>query len=307
MKKQKVFKTLLLGCGSIGKKHIKALATFENIKLSVISRSAVKEELEKKYFKKKLSLHRDIKELKLKDFDYFIIANITSLHFKSLKYIDQRVENKLILVEKPLFHSYFPYISKKNKIFVAYQLRFHPVIEALKARLKGENAFYAELLCHSDLRKWRSLAYTKSYSASERLGGGVANDLSHELDLCSFLFGKMTLRYAKLAKISKLSIKSEDFAFFSLSRGALIANISLDYFSFFEERVVKVFCKDASYIADLRRNTLAIYKDKEELLSFKNEVISNIYKLHLSILEKELACTLKEGKWVNKIITKAKK
>lgn len=44
-----------------------------------------------------------MKECDLNEFDLFIIANITTEHFNTLKTLDELVKDKTILVEKPLF------------------------------------------------------------------------------------------------------------------------------------------------------------------------------------------------------------
>ena len=42
----------------------------------------------------------------------------------------------------------------------------------------------------TNLPTWRKGDYTKSVSAKKKYGGGVINELSHELDLMLYLFGK---------------------------------------------------------------------------------------------------------------------
>ena len=49
--------------------------------------------------------------------------------------------------------------------------------------------FYIRAECYSYLPNWRRQKYTKVYSSSKKLGGGVANDLSHEIDFLSWIFG----------------------------------------------------------------------------------------------------------------------
>ena len=79
-------------------------------------------------------------------------------------------------------------INNNNKIFVGYNLRFHPIIQYLKKKIKNLNTFYIRAECYSYLPNWRSQKYTKVYSSSKKLGGGVANDLSHEIDFLSWIW-----------------------------------------------------------------------------------------------------------------------
>ena len=65
--------------------------------------------------------------------DYVIIANQTSEHFETLMTLAELGFEGTILIEKPLFQfaQPLPNISHDNK-FVAYNLRFHPLIQKLK-------------------------------------------------------------------------------------------------------------------------------------------------------------------------------
>ena len=63
---------------------------------------------------------------------------------------------------------------------------------------------------------WRDCDYRQNYSAKKNLGGGVLLDLSHEIDLAFYLFGKLKLEFAQNFKISELDIDSDDFAFLAL-------------------------------------------------------------------------------------------
>ncbi len=293
-------KTLIIGFGSIGKKHFEALKDLGG-ELAVLSKSYDKNEFKGQKF----TLFRDFKQIPLNEFELFIIANITTSHFEMLLKIDKAVQGKTILVEKPIFEHFKPYKSKKNKIIVAYLLRFNPIIMALKALLKeakksGEKPYFASFECHSYLPKWRALDYTKNYSAKKELGGGVALDLSHELDLACFLFKKPRLKFAQIAKISALKINSDDFSFFALqeksgfkntfkkgekcdlkktnsqkidfknsantqkiglkNKGAKI-HISLSYFSKFNTRQICIHSPKHSYKADLLNNFIEIYDE----------------------------------------------
>jgi predicted dehydrogenase len=67
-------------------------------------------------------------------------------------------------------------------------MRFHPVIKYLKDEIDTADAFYSRTVCSSYLPAWRpSQDYTKSYSADSARGGGVINELIHELDYNEYL------------------------------------------------------------------------------------------------------------------------
>ena len=65
------------------------------------------------------------------------------------------MSNKVILVEKPLFEKFYKFQNLKNKIFVGYNLRFHPVILKIKKIIQNKKVYSINSFCLSDLKKWR--------------------------------------------------------------------------------------------------------------------------------------------------------
>ena len=292
-------KILILGFGSIGKKHYLALK--DKHEIAILSKSAAKT--------KELKIYRKFDELDLNIFDAFIIANITTSHFDTLKMLNSKVKGKIILVEKPLFEKNRVFKSSRNHIFVAYLLRFHPLITYLKTLLKNEKIYFAKLVCNSYLPHWRDCDYRKNYSAKKELGGGVLLDLSHELDLAFYLFGKLKLEFAQNLKISELKIDSDDFAFLALKNKNAKIHIQLDYFSKFIQRQIHIHTLKRSFKADLVGNELEIYDTKNKLkkISFKNDTIYNLKIMHKALFEKdENLCSLKEAKEVLKLCDEVK-
>ena len=101
---------------------------------------------------------------------------------------------------------------KKNTFYVGYNLRFNPIINFLKKKIKSKKIWNVNLFCGSYLPGWRSnIDYKKSSSAKKGLGGGVLLDLSHELDYLQWLFGNITIQYCKSKKLSNLNINTDDF------------------------------------------------------------------------------------------------
>ncbi|MDL0108727.1 Gfo/Idh/MocA family oxidoreductase [Campylobacter felis] len=299
-------KALIIGFGSIGKKHFLALKTL-GFEVSVVSKSASESLFEKFGV---FEIYRSLKKPHLDEFELFIIANITTKHLKTLQFLDKRLKNKSILVEKPLFEKNYSFKeSGKNRIFVAYLLRFHSVVEKLRELLKDEKPYFASLECDSYLPKWRAVDYRQNYSAKKELGGGVLLDLSHEIDLALFLFGDLKLCFSQNAKISELEIKSDDFAFLALEKKGLKVHIRLNYFSKFERREITIHTPKQSFRVDLRAARIHIFKEnEEEILSYESDTISLLAKLQEAVLKKDKnLCTLKEAKKLLKICDKVRK
>ncbi len=299
-------KTLIIGFGSIGKKHFLALKALK-IQVDVLSLSYEKTEYENLKFK----LYKHLDEVPLSEYELFVIANITTSHFSTLKSLDKRLKNKTILVEKPLFEKDYKFKSLKNTIYVAYLLRFNPLVKALKTFLKKDKKpYFASFECDSYLPNWRQGDYTKHYSAKKALGGGVSLDLSHELDLALWFFNKAKLEFSSIKKLSELEITSDDLAFFALKDEKSRVYVRLNYFSKFNERKIIFHTENKSYKADLVKNELVIFKKNGSFIAYQYEAntIDTLMNLHNALRKKDKnLCTLKEGQRVMKLITKAKR
>lgn len=299
-------KTLIIGFGSIGKKHFLALKALK-IQVDVLSLSYEKTEYENLKFK----LYKHLDEVPLSEYELFIIANITTSHFSTLKSLDKRLKNKTILVEKPLFEKDYKFKSSQNTIYVAYLLRFNPLVKALKTFLKKDKKpYFASFECDSYLPNWRQGDYTKHYSAKKALGGGVSLDLSHELDLALWFFNKAKLEFSSIKKLSELEITSDDLAFFALKDEKSRVYVRLNYFSKFNERKIIFHTENKSYKADLVKNELVIFKKNGSFIAYQYEAntIDTLMNLHNALRKKDKnLCTLKEGQKVMKLITKAKR
>ena len=79
----------------------------------------------------------------------------------------------------------------------------------------------------SHLPSWRkNIDYEKSYSSDYKKGGGVTNDLSHEIDLANYLVGINKIKIAVKSKISNLKIKADDFSHFFWNFKEWLSNIN---------------------------------------------------------------------------------
>jgi CMP-N,N'-diacetyllegionaminic acid synthase len=77
--------------------------------------------------------------------------------------------------------------------------------------LGNEKILNINIFCGSNLPDWKKTDYSKSYSASKKLGGGVLLDLSHEIDYLHWIFGDLNILYSYNKKISNLDIDCDDF------------------------------------------------------------------------------------------------
>lgn len=278
-------KALIIGFGSIGKRHYRILSDLlgqENV--FVVSRRDIGI---KNHF---LSIE---KVSALKEIDYFVIASTTIEHSIDLELINTLVDNKIILVEKPLFNKVEKILDIKNKIFVAYNLRFHPLIIKCSKLLLNEKVISARFYAGQYLPNWRPNSdYRKSYSSKKEQGGGILLDYSHDLDLIYFLLGKVKFLEAFNNKISNLDITSDDYlSMIGTTENKICWTLTLDSISKFQKRNIQIDTDSISIDIDLISNHLKI-KNK-----FGDETITQLgdydrndsfIKMHKLILENEI-------------------
>lgn len=285
-------RALVVGYGSIGKRHYDILSSLPQISAcDVITKQNVK----------MIQTYPSLQECDLEQYDYIVIASKTSLHYEQLLFIERNVQGKIILVEKPLFSHYEQLFIARNKVFVAYNRRFYPIMKKIKKLCSKDICYYAHVLTGQYLPQWREAReYTQSYSAKKSEGGGVLLDLSHELDYLSWIFPSMQVLYSYDAKVSDLEIDSDDLCVVIAKSNQTLINMSVDYISKqFEQKITIHLCSSSLY-ADLKRMQLVqVFKDKsvkkydfsryERNYSFK--------KMHQSLLFKNQnrCCSYEEG------------
>ena len=300
-------KILLIGYGSIGKRHAKNL---KNIGIKPYILTKYPDDLDVIFL-------RDIEEIKDMDIDFCIIATPTARHLDDLKrcLTLSNIPRK-ILIEKPLECSYLK--GKKIKditekygidIFIAYNMRFFKVFNIIKKFIKEQEDTIriVDAVAGQDLREWRPYKdYTESYSAHRDQGGGVDLDLSHEIDYILWIFGnnfkdKIIFRN----KISNLKINSPDIFKLILDYNTFIVDITLDYIRSPKERYLKILGEGSKNLYyNFVTNILKI-GDKHIVISDdSNQSYKEMLKTLLDINDKNknIFCSIDEGLNILKIL-----
>lgn len=195
-------KALVVGYGSIGSRHTRILKEL-GCEVGVVSRRRID------FTPHYRSLLEGVEQVKPQ---YAVIANETADHYETLVELGKYGFKGVILVEKPLFsvrERMPPYQFKK--VFIGYNLRFHPLLRRLKEFLQEERILSAQIDVGQYLPHWRpGRDHHLSYSASRKRGGGVLRDLSHEFDYVDWIFGRWQCLTALGGHFSHLEIESED-------------------------------------------------------------------------------------------------
>jgi CMP-N,N'-diacetyllegionaminic acid synthase len=286
-------KVLLIGYGSIGKRHEEVLSKVLSIKhIDIVTK-------QKLAHKNTFLSMKEISDLNY--YDYFIISSETNKHYGQLKYLENQVQDKIIFCEKPLFNKKEDLNIKNNQVYIGYVLRFHPLFQKLKELLVDEKIININVKCGQYLPTWRpDTNYRTSYSAFKEEGGGVLLDLSHEIDYVQWLVGKLINIKSYQVKVSDLEINSDDLTMIlaKTDEGDCV-NISIDYISKITHRNVLIDTFNCSYNLDLINNKL-IQKCKDtQKIIFENIVLERndmFEKMHLSIFKRDnISCTYNEA------------
>ena len=293
-------KILVVGYGSIGKRHARLLRE-RGCSVGVVSRRDV--DIEPRYLTLESAFEDQVPR-------YVIVANRTAEHADTLKELTLLSFSGKVLVEKPLAErtcrvpADLPYDA-----FVAYNFRFHPILQSLRQRLENVTIVSVDAYAGQYLPNWRpNRDYRQTYSAHQDKGGGVLRDLSHELDYLTWILGGWNRVGALGGQFSSLEIDSDDVFTLLMETPRCPATVlQLNYLDRDTHRTVRVNTSDHTFELDLIENVLSI--DGEQVASRDIKPDLTYRKEHEALLEgaSEVLCSLQEGKSVVRLIEAAER
>lgn len=249
---------LIIGLGSIARKHIAALRNIDpEVCIYALRSSSNAKEVEG------VNNIYDLTEADLA-FDFAIISNPTSLHGKA-------VESLLALeiplfIEKPVFDKlgYDELIEKVNDSgipnYVACNLRFLESLKFLHDYIRSnppKRVNEVNVYCGSYLPDWRpGTDYRTCYSAIPELGGGVNIDLIHDIDYIYWIFGKPLMTRGICRNVSSLGIRAVDYGNYTLIYPSFTASIILNYYRRDYRRTVEIVFDDETWTLDIKANKI---------------------------------------------------
>ncbi len=286
-------RALVIGFGSIGKRHAKILSEM-GFQVAVVSRRQI-------VFASTYNTCKDA----VADWqpDYVVVASRTEQHIDDLKRLDQAGFKGRVLVEKPLLAKPASLLGLQfERLFVGYNLRFHPVMEVLRKALKDQKVLALMVHVGQFLGDWRpGTRYQESYSA-ERAGGGVLRDLSHELDYVLWLVGKWTRVTALGGKVSHLQIESDDLVSVLMETEKCPAiTIHMNYLQKFPHRNIVAVTQDETIKADFIAGTVTI---DDQVQVVKTDVNQSYRRQHEALSKENFddLCTAGQGQAVVELI-----
>ncbi len=236
----KITRLLIVGLGSIGKRHLKiANELLPNAKIAVL-RHVSCNELPDLKIDSCFTNTEDALNFKP---EAAIIANPASHHIE----IAMLLANAGIhlLIEKPIAHNLHGVAElvelcqkRKLTLMVGYNLRFSPSLIIFKDCINNKvgEKFSIRTEVGQNLISWRPGSdYRNTVSAQKKLGGGVLLELSHEIDYLQWLFGTVVWVKSHVSRQGNLEIDVEDTANFLLgfkknkNAKEIVANVTLDF------------------------------------------------------------------------------
>ena len=250
---------LIVGLGSIAKKHIHAIRQVVNQVNIYALRSG-------HGTNRKYDGVQDIyalSDVNLAEIDFVILSNPTSERIKSLTELIGF--NKPLFIEKPLFsriddstRDIVNSLASSNiPTYVACNLRFLDALKEVKEMIKHKRVNEVNVYCGSYLPDWRpGVDFRTSYSSNANLGGGVHIDLIHELDYVYWLWGEPESRSSFFSNKSSLTISAYDYANYLWNYADFSASIILNYYRKDSKRTLEIVTDEGTYYVDLLENSI---------------------------------------------------
>tara|TARA_Y100000590_G_scaffold462949_1_gene628434 strand:- start:1167 stop:2156 length:990 start_codon:yes stop_codon:yes gene_type:complete len=229
-------KILIIGFGSIGKRHMRNILSKKNMQVIICTKRN-----DFKNNEKNVKIVKTIDEGIAERPDIAFVTNETSYHVNTaIKLAKEGID---LFIEKPLSSSTngikkLKKIVKDNGIIslIGCDHRFHPCLKKIKEVIDKKRLgriMSVQVESSSLLSDWHPYEdYRKGYSAKEELGGGIAMTMTHELDFLRWFFGEIKEIFSITKKVSDLEISADDISTMTMIfKNNVIGELHLDYFA----------------------------------------------------------------------------
>ena len=296
---------LVIGCGSIGKRHIKNLLSLEEKNVLAFDvrpdrRHEIKshlgvdvvDDLEAAW-----SIHPDVA----------VITVPTSMHIPLA--ITTAEHGCHMFIEKPLSHNLngleglLDAVKRKNLVtLVGCNMRFHPCLKHIKnlimdkviGKITAMRVEFGQYL--PDWHPWED--YRHGYSARQELGGGIILDAIHELDYIRWILGEIETVACISGKLGNLEIDTEDTAAILLRFvNGTIGEIHIDYIQRTYSRTCHIIGEEGTIRWDYKTGTVNLYcAESKKWQSYQSPMDWEPNHMYLEELRHFLRCLKREEK-----------
>ena len=261
-------KFAVIGCGSIGQRHIRNLLSLGINDIVIYdSNQRLLKEVAKKF---------KVRTLESLNFESILCTFVCTPPSTHVQIATKALRRKShVFIEKPLSSSLngveqLEYIASKNRlqVFVGYAFRFdvglRKVRELLSKNIIG-NVLSYDAYEGWYLPKWRPWQdYKKSYTASRRLGGGIILDGSHEINYLQWLGGKIDQVFSYYRTVPHLKVETEGLAEILFRfKSKAIGRVHLDFVNPSYNRHCEIIGEKGSIKWSFEQKTIEIQKNSQ--------------------------------------------
>jgi predicted dehydrogenase len=260
-------KTLIIGCGSIGLRHLRNLRAIGVDDLAAMDDDPAR--LQTANDESGAEGFTSLDEALARQPDAVVVATPSNTHLSIARKVVEAGCN--VMVEKPLSAEAagmddLVSLSEDKGLttMVACNMRFHHGPRTIKKLLEDGavgNFITAILDAGQYMPDWQpGRDYRDRYSAHRSAGGGVLLDGIHEVDYARWLFGDVDSVFCHGGQMSTLDIDVEDTANITLSfSSGRSAMVHIDYIQRAYARSCKVIGEDGTITWDINDGTVRWY------------------------------------------------
>ena len=264
-------KILIIGFGSIAKRHINNLIHNINCEIIVYSRRKNIRFLDHK----KIKVLNSLEKCLLEKPDVAFITNETAFHIPmAIKMAKSGLD---LFIEKPLSNSTngiktLQKIVKQKKLVtqMGCNLRFHKCIIKIR-RLINKKKIGRVISIQSEngsyLPDWHTHEdYRKGYASDRQLGGGIILTMIHDIDYLYWIFGNPKSIFSVSGKFSDLDISAEDYCSSIIEfKNNITAELHLDFFQRPEFRGCKIKGTKGVIYWNSDKNEIRLFKNRKKI------------------------------------------
>ena len=310
---------LVIGAGSVGKRHAENLAA-QGVSISFVDpREDRRDELLSKL---DLIGRYSTVEDALAECTYngAVIASPPFVHVEqALKCVERKIP---VLLEKPVSPSLkearlleAAAASTNVPVLLGYTWRWWPALKRVKAHLKNKtigDVRHVRFVMSAHLADWHPWErYQDFFMASKAHGGGALLDESHWVDQMIWMFGMPKSVYGHVENISDLEIDSDDNVdIIAVYENGLRVTLHLDLYGRPHEKSIRFIGSKGSLLWTDSPNQVAIATTAEaiwkteQFTTERNEMFQAVASEFLDIIngKGEPSCTLSDGTAVLRLI-----
>lgn len=289
---------LVIGCGSIGKRHLSNLKQLGVTDLAGFDvREDRRREVEERFG---VPVFAELASALSQAVRVALVCTPTYLHLHHALMAARA--NCHLFIEKPIavvtegLDELLEEVKRRRLVtFVACNFRFHPGLRHVKALLdKGAigkvisaRAQFGQYL--PDWHPWED--YRQGYSAQRLMGGGVILDRIHEFDYVRWLLGEVAEVYAMMGHLSHLEIDCEDTAEILLRfYSGAIGSIHLDYIRRESDCSLEILGEEGNIQWNYKDHSVRWYLETEAKWQSLQFPLYNVDDMYVAELRHFLTC-----------------